>query len=210
MEIKQGIFTIMKIMYDGIEFDSEEERLFYIYCLELKEAGYIKEFTFHQESFVLSEPVKYTWIKKLKTKDKEMETTLLREHVYTPDFWILWDAKASGIFYLDHDGATKLSDVPFVNNIDNGGDDAGTYVEIKAAFDFNNMTRLFTINSKWMYQEHNIYVQKIIPISKKKCLFADTFVPQKALLTKTGKEKKYHFEVKSLKEYIESKEIENV
>lgn len=191
-----------KILYNGVEFDSEEERLFYIYCLELKEAGYIKKFTFHQDKFVLSNPVKYNWIKKLKTKRKKMESTLLREHIYTPDFWILWDAKAFGIFYLDHDGTTKLNNIPFVNNIDRNGNDIGSYIEIKPSFNVMNMVRVFSLNQKWMYQEHHIYIQKITPVSKKKCLFKNTFVPKKALFTKTGKKKKYNFNVKSLENYV--------
>jgi hypothetical protein len=195
---------VPKIMYDEIEFDSEEERMFYLYCEELQEAGFIKRFTFHDISFTLSEKVTYEWIKKLKTKENKTESTLLQPHIYSPDFWIEWDCKAYNKFYLDiHDGKNKLDSVPFINNIDNNGNDIGSYIEIKPSFDMNNMTRLFVINSKWMYQEHRIYVQKIIPIGKKNCLFANTFVPQKAMFTlKTNKPKKYKFETKSLEQYV--------
>ena len=48
-----------KIVYNGIEFDSEEERLFYLYLEELKDNGFVKDYTYHVDSFVLSEPVKY-------------------------------------------------------------------------------------------------------------------------------------------------------
>ena len=188
-----------KIGYNGMEFDSEEERLFYLYLEELKSEGWIKKFTFHNESFVLSEPVKYTWIKQMKNKNKEMESTLLQGHIYTPDYRIFWEPKALNVFYIDiFDKNSKINSVPFINN----GKD-GTYIEIKPSFDMNNMQRLFTINQKWLLQEHKIFVQKVIPVGKNTCLFAKTFVPQEAMLTaKTKKPKKYKFEVKSLKEFI--------
>jgi len=193
-----------KIVYNGIEFDSEEERLFYLYLEELKDNGYVRDFTFHVDSFVLSEPVKYSWAKKMKTKSKEMESTLLQGHVYTPDFKIIWNPKGYERFYFNIFDENKLFDkVPFVNNIGNDGNDIGSYIEVKPSFDMNNMQRLFSINQKWMWEEHKIYVQKVIPIGKNTCLFAKTFVPQEAMLTaKTKKPKKYKFETKSLNEFL--------
>ena len=48
-----------------------------------------------------------------------------------------------------------------------------------------------------------IFVQKVIPVGGTSCLFAKTFVPAKALLTrKTKKKKKYKFEVRTLEEYL--------
>lgn len=193
-----------KISYNGIEFDSEEERLFFLYIEELKQNGFIKEYTFHVESFILSEPVKYKWIKKIKTKEKKMESTLLHSHCYTPDFWIEWTPKALGIFYYGaFDDENKMDEIPFINNIGNDGNYRGTFIEVKPSFDMNNMQRLFAINQKWMFQEHGIYVQKIIPIGKPNCLFATTFVPKEALLTaKTKQPKKYKFETRSLEEFL--------
>lgn len=198
----------MNIKFNGIQFDSEEERLFYLYLHELKENNWIKDFRYHVDSFLLSDVVKYEWKKYLKTKAVKKESTLLQPHYYTPDFQITWNPIAYRVFYLDiNDGYKKLDTVPFINNIDKCGLDVGSYIEIKPSFDFKNMSRLAIINQKWMYAEHNIYVQKIIPISKTKCLFRDTFVPQKAMYTKTGKIKKYHFPTKTLNEFV--KEIEN-
>lgn len=193
-----------KIEYNGIEFDSEEEKLFYLWLEELKVEGFVKDYTFHSESFTLSEKVTYNWVKKMKTKDKLMESTLLHPHIYTPDFRIWWEPKAYGIFYYDIDQSHKLLDtVPFIVSVDNNGEDLGSYVEIKPSWDMNNMQRLFAINQKWMWQEHLIYVQKIIPIGKSTCLFAKTFIPQEAILTqKTRKPKKYKFKVKSLNEFL--------
>ena len=92
----------------------------------------------------------------------------------------------------------QLNKIPFISN------DVGCFIEIKPSFDMNNMQRLFSINQKWMYLEHEIYVQKVIPVGPKKtCLFAKTFVPQEAMLTaKTRKPKKYKFKTKSLTEFL--------
>lgn len=189
-----------KIMYNGIEFDSEEERLFYLYLEKLKAEGFVKDYTYHVDKFVLSDPVLYTWFKQMKTKEKCMESTLLQGHIYTPDFRIHWNYdKAYEVFYHDIFDEVQHGVLPFINNINNRGEDVGSYVEIKPAFDMNNMTRLFTINQKWIFQEHRIYVQKIIPVK----LFEKTFVPEEAKYTaKTRKLKKYKFETKSLHEYI--------
>jgi hypothetical protein len=193
-----------KIVYNGIEFDSEEERLFYLYVQELKDNGWIKDFSFHVDEFVLSETVKYKWTKEMKTKKVIQESTLLHGHVYSPDYKIYWEPKAHGIFYINIcDCGAKIDTVPFINNIGADGKDAGTYIEVKPSFDMNNMQRLFAINQKWVFKEHNILVQKIIPIGKKTCLFAETFVPKEAMLTaKTKQPKKYKFETKTLSQFL--------
>lgn len=195
-----------KIIYNNIEFDSEEERLFYLYIQELKDTGWIKEFSFHTDEFILSESVKYNWLQETKNKKVTKESTLLHGHVYTADFRIFWEPKAHGVFYINiFDNINKTDKVPFLNHTNVDGTDIGTYCEIKPNFDKNNMQRLFTINQKWIFQEHHILVQKIIPIGDKSCLFAKTFVPQEAMLTnKTKKPKKYKFEVKSLNQFIRS------
>jgi hypothetical protein len=193
-----------KIEYNGIDFDSEEERLFYLYLLELQEAGWVKEFTFHVDEFVLSAPVKYKWIKELKTKKQVQESTLLQGHVYSPDYRIFWENRALGKFYINiFDNLNKIDEVPFINNINADGTDAGTYIEVKPSFDMNNMQRLFAINQKWVFKDYGILVQKIIPIGKPTCLFAKTFVPKEAMLTnKTKQPKKYKFVTKSLDEFL--------
>jgi len=197
-------------MENELKFDSEEERLFYLYLEELQENGYIDKFTFHEDKFILSEQVKYNWLKKTNKRSIKMSSALLQEHVYSPDFHIHWNMKAYRIFYHDiFDEEHKLESTPFVSNINSDGTNAESIIEIKPNFDFQNMTRLSIINGKWVYDKYKIFVQKIIPIGNESCLFAKTFVPQKALLTKkTNKPKKYKFVVKSLKEFI--KGLENV
>jgi len=183
------------------KFDSEEERLFYLYCVELKENGFIDSFDYQPEPFLLSSDVVYSWKKELKTKTKNMESNLLRNHIYTIDFKIYWNESARGIFFNEIEDEVLLSKIPFV------AQDKISHVEVKGSFDFNNMTRLATVNIKWVYDKWGIYINKIIPNGKKTCLFAKTFVPKEAMLTvKTKKPKKYKFTVNSLESYLERKD----
>lgn len=192
-----------KINYNGIEFDSEEERLFYLYLEELKENGFVRDFTFHVETFNLFSGCSFYWKKETKNKPKEMETTLLQGHVYTPDYRVFWTEKAKGIFVGDiNDCTINLKTVPFISNSD-FGKELGSYIEVKPSFDMNNMQRLFSINQKWVFKDYNIFVQKVIPVGKSTCLFAKTFVPKEAMLTaKTKKPKTYKFKTRSLQEFL--------
>jgi len=189
----------MKILYDNIEFDSEEERLFYCYLRELKDVGFVDNFICQPDSFVLSENVEYQWTEKKKTKDVIRNSTILQSHSYTPDFEIEWNEKAYGIFYYELFDGNKLDKIPFVAN-----KPKTSVIEIKPSFDYQNMTRLAIINMKMVYEIYDVYVQKVTPVGKKDCLFAKTFLPQEAMYTaKTKQLKKYKFETISLDTFIE-------
>jgi hypothetical protein len=188
-----------KIIFDNIEFDSEGELLCYHYLTELKNNGYVDNFIPQPESFTLSDKIEYIYINTTKNREITTSATLIHPHVYTSDFKVLWNIKAKNVFYLNLEDKVKLNNIPFIaqNNI--------SYLEIKPGnFDFNNMTRIFSINSKWVYSKYGIYVQKITPTSNKKnCLFAETFVPQLALYTaKTKKLKSFKYTVRNLQEFV--------
>jgi len=186
-----------RIEYNNIVFDSEEELLVYYYLQELKDNNFIDNFIFHPESILLSSAVSYKWIDNLKTKNVEKENTILREHIYTYDYEIIWNIKSMGIFYYNLDDNYKLDKIPFIaqNNI--------SKIEVKPAWDMQNMTRLFSINSKWVFDKYGILIYKVIPTGKNTCLFAKTFVPQKALFTKKKKQpKKFKYKVRTLQEFI--------
>ena len=121
---------------------------------------------------------------------------LIREHIYTPDFLILWNEKARGVFFNNLLDRVTLSKIPFTVK----GLCDKSIIEIKPAFDQNNMTRLFTINQKWLLEGIGVYCQKIIPVK----LFSKTFTPVRYLKTdKTNKKRKLHYIPKALKEYVE-------
>jgi len=177
-------------------FDSDEEWYFSFYLDELYEAGYISEYELYPDSYILSDAVFYEYEKQLKTKTKMIVKKLMREHIYSPDFRIIWADKARGVFFDSIYGQTNLLKVPFITISDNI-----SIVEIKPVFDQNNMTRLFITNQKWMYHKLGIYVQKIVPVK----LFEQTFTPKRYLLTdKSGKPRKLKYQPRSLETFVKT------
>jgi len=176
-----------KWYHKGIEYDSKEEIYFLWYLDELQAAGYINFYRYQPEPFSLFPPVKYNWIKQLKTKKKEMTTTLLRAHSYQADFAIYWVKKAKDIFF----NFNKITDAPFIEKY------YVSFIDVKPAHDMQNMTRLFHINQKWVHQRHGVYVQKIVPQE----LFKSTFTPERYRYTdKSLKPRKIDFDAIELKE----------
>lgn len=176
-----------KFFYHGIEYDSREEIYFVWYLDELQAAGYIEHYRYQPEPFSLFPPVKYNWIKPLKTKKKTMTTTLLRAHSYQADFEIYWCPMAEEVFFNNN----KITDAPFVAKY------LVSFIDVKPDYDMQNMTRLFHINQKWVHQQYGIYVQKIVPQE----LFKKTFIPERYLFTdKSLKPRKIDFNAVQLKE----------
>lgn len=178
-----------------LDLDSNEELFFWWWCEELQDKGYILKHVREPKSFVLSDTVKYLHIK----KNKPTESTLLREHHYTPDSGIIWTNKAIGIF-------TEVTET-LVSKLLISDSTNTCYVEVKPSYDQNNMTRLFTINQKWIYQKYDIYINKVIPEK----LFEQTFTPTRFLFTNKSKQKrKIKFKVRTLQEYLSTFEGKQV
>jgi len=181
-------------------YDSNEELYFSWYLDELYEAGYISEYEWQPKQYVLSEAISYEYDKHLKTKTKTIIKKLMQGHIYSPDYKINWNKNARGFFFLSISDQLCLKNIPFIaQETEDGWNNYMSIVEVKPAFDRNNMTRLFTINQKWMYQKHGMYVQKIIPVK----LFERTFTPKRYLQTdRSGKPRKLKYKPKSLEEYL--------
>lgn len=184
--------------YRNIPYDSLEELAFLQWAFELKEAGYIKSIE-RSESFLLSDPMQINYAQQLKTKSKPMSQHIMAGHSYTPEFRIVWYKKALDkiVQPLAHEKFENL----FLGVIEDpkpSNMTFRTYVEIKPQFDFHNGTRMFTINQKWMWQRHGIYVNLV------KCpeLFAKTFTPKEYLVTKTGKQRNIKWRTRSLYNYL--------
>jgi hypothetical protein len=153
-----------------MEFKSQEEKYFSYYLDELKNAGFVSNYWYEPTSFVLSEKVKITVNEKSKT--------LFQEHSYTPDFKIQFNIVPEW-----------LSSHPIINNI--------WWVDVKGTFNRHGGDRVFPINAKWMYQRHEIMVEKVIPQK----LFEKTFTPEIYLLTDISKQKrKIKWQITTLKQ----------
>lgn len=164
--------------YNDIKFDSQEE-LDFVYFLEDLGVPYV----YQPPPLILAEPVKETITVKLKTKEKKKETTILQGCSYTADFVI----KNSDI---DKQLADKL-------NLKESSD-SNYWIDIKANYIANNDDVKFSVIRKWVYQKHNIYINKVQPST----LFQRTFCPDRCrFTTKTHKEKKCYQPCDTLEEF---------
>jgi len=179
---------------------SNEEIYFSWYLDELIENGYVVKYKQQPIPFSLSDKITKSYQKtivlKTKTKVEDKLEIILNKHIYTCDFKILWDIKAYGIFYCYLNDKIKQNSnlvIADKNNI--------SFAETKADYDMNNMTRLFTINQKWVFSKFGI----IINLCKLPKHFKDTFTPTKYLFTdKSKKPRKINYKVITLKQYIDA------
>lgn len=183
-------------------FDSKEEMYFSWYLDELKEKGYIKDYS-RSLTYTLSESKGESYIKPMKrVSDKTLTYSYLRGHEYTPDFFVIWTPKALGVFIKDDSNfMDKMTNYPFMTYIktENKEMKICSEIEVKPMFDQNNMTRLAMINIKWLYEKEGI----LTTVAKPQKVFKDTFTPNRYLTTdKSGKGRKINWKVKTLEDFI--------
>jgi hypothetical protein len=179
---------------------SKEEVYFSWWLDDAIKAGYVVKYSYEPEPLHLSDVVKNKYIKKLKTKNKNMEEKLLDKHVYTADFLIYWNDKARDIFFIN-ENTKKQNNQAFTFVKENK-----SYVEIKGSFDNNNMTRLFRVNQKWVYDKLNVFVNLFKISNNKNSFFDKTFTPRRYLLTDGGgKKRKINYKPKNIFDYVKKK-----
>jgi ATP-dependent helicase YprA (DUF1998 family) len=66
-----------------------------------------------------------------------------------------------------------------------------------------------TFNQKLVLERYGIYVNKVIPVGSKECLFNKTFMPQRYLFTDYGKQErkinpKFHKEIITIDQWMDS------
>ena len=163
-----------------VNCDSVEECDYIDWCSEAAQLSIIQDFEYQPQSIKLFDAVEYiNW--------KGQSRSLLREHIYSPDFKIMFNPQSYQIlakeFKLPH---KALQDNTFQ-----------VYLDVKGEFQRGDGGRSFSINQKWVYQKTGIYVQKIIP----KDFFKACGCPAKCFLTrKTGRPRKAFVAFKSIKE----------
>jgi hypothetical protein len=156
-------------------YRSDEELYFSWWLNELQHAGIIKEYMYEVSTFTLSETKWYPILRQLKTKTKVDQLSLMDEHKYTPDFLIEWNEEYLNKFWRiinDEECARKCS---FFASRGKKNNKPYTFFEVKGSFDRNNMTRLFRITQKWMYDKYDLYVDLV----KVPDLFQRTFTPNR-------------------------------
>ena len=203
-------------------FDATKEEWYvYQYLLELKKNNIVKKIDFQPTKFTLfkGEKRKFYSIKHLKTKTSKSylkRKYLINPHIYTPDFKIYWNIEKNIDKFAQYQNRSELNkNISFFITLE-----ASTvkkeilqvsYLEVKASFDQNNMTRMFTSHIQpLIWEKYETYIQLIKPMS----LFKDTFIPNSLLselfYSKSGKwgkkgDKKFKWEYRTFKEFINIK-----
>lgn len=188
---------------------SDEELYFSWWAEQLKAAGYIREIIYQPKSVELSTQVTSTYHEPFVKKAgyKEVIEEMLSAHVYTPDVKIIWEEKALGVFTMTLECTTrKKQNRSFQTIISHRDKENNLYsiVEVKPAFDQNNMTREAKINIKWVWSKYEIFVNLIIPEKH----FEKTFTPTRFFYTnKSGQVRKIKYKsVLTMDEYILKKQ----
>jgi hypothetical protein len=164
-------------MTEEKKYDSQDEMYFHWYLMTLKEHNFIYEYELQPKPFMLSEKFLLQYEKQMnRVENKLLHYSIINEHIYTPDAKIIWNPRvAKGILYNDISEISykRIDNVPFL------AIDSVSYVEIKPAHDFQNMTRLVKLNQKWVWDKHKEFVNIITPQK----LFNETFTPSRYFFT---------------------------
>jgi hypothetical protein len=176
-----------------MEFKSNEEIWFSWWIEELKEAGYIKSWE-APKTYALTGGFARQYERQSKKGVVLEVQTILEQHVYTPDAEIEFTEKAYGVFVAKN--GQKWEKHMFLQTKE------GTpcIFEVKPEYDHHNMTRLNSLNRKWLMANYGLFVNLVQPTK----LFKSTFTPKKYLLTPTGRNKKINYTVYTLEQFIES------
>lgn len=173
--------------YRGITWESYDELYFLYWIYELKDKEYVNSIQ-RAQSFHLSKGLSSQYLEQLKTKTKEHTQKILEEHIYTPEFLIVWNQKA-----VEEKIIWQLPSVPKYEkqiiaqkHFDQTIPVWWSYIEVKPVWDHQNMTRLFRLNQKWVWEKHEIFVNLIFP----KRLFQATFTPNDYLYTEKKRDKR--------------------
>jgi len=173
-----------KIVYNEVEFDSEEELEFYYWCEEAVKYKFLESFKYNHKSYELCDKQTYIEIKQLKTKTKTVEKHLFHPHKFSPDFWLIkgerWNLLEDKHKLLSlHDDKTEI------------------VIDTKGTFQMHDGSRSFSMNQKWTYDKYGVYVNKVIPQK----FFKLTWLPEQAKMTKKTKQvKKKYKDIQTLYE----------
>jgi hypothetical protein len=141
-----------------MEYRSNEELYFSWFLDDLGEKGIVNRYVYEPLSFELSDQKWYYQKKVLVTKVNTIKKDLLEPHSYTPDFLVEWNESWDKTIYrlIDVDDYTWKP--PFFAMRSNRDNKPYSFFETKPKYDQNNMTRLFVITRKWLYDKYVIYV----------------------------------------------------
>jgi len=179
----------MKIIYDDIEFDSQEEVNFYIWLKEAKSAGYVKYFEYHTTSWEITPRQTYPKLVHMKTKDKVLQKFLLSPLTYTLDFVVKFNDKFFKEF-PDH-GLIRIKKLN--NPVRYSFAETSIAIDVKGTYNQNDAHRRFSIIQKLIYARTGYFVNMVIGESYrqgkiyKRGFFERTWVPEEIAFMKNRK-----------------------
>jgi len=180
-------------------FQSDVEWYFSWWLSDLQKEGVINNWYYESNSFTLSESCTYPVLKKMKTKEKIVLHELIKDHIYTPDFLVEWNEECNGKVWRLIEDITCEKKAKYFAVRSQKNNKPYTFFEVKGDFDKNNMTRLFTLNQKWLYSKYGVYVT----LAKIPTLFKQTFVPERYFVTdKTMQERIINFPKMRVKQFL--------
>ena len=168
-----------KIIYNGVEYRSEEEVNFQMWCDEIIDVGILKSAKY--------EPKKFTLVEGQKVNGKLLHKKL----TYCPDWELVFAYDSEGLLidriFPEHGLFIQTEVLKF---IDDEYLKYFTYVDVKGIGHSGGNTKnssafTFPIKQAWVYEKYNIYVNKVIGQNtmvretiKTPGFFHKTFVPR--------------------------------
>ena len=161
-----------------LSVDSAEEVDFVRWCDEAVKLSVLNGYQYQPDSFQLFQAEKYVDV-------YGKQRTLFKEHIYSPDFVLMFDPKRS----LELSKEFKVTQSQLSSN------ECSVYIDVKGTF--QKQKRSFTTDRKWTWQKFKTYICEVVPVKFFK-LFG---VPKKSRLTeKTKKPRSCYNSFKSVAE----------
>ncbi len=172
------IQRIDKTYFEVIKKVSSFEFLMWQWLTFAKQKGYIEEFRYESETFVVQDTVEHYFTKEMKTKTKQNKKVIISEIKYTPDFYIKTTPKLKEEFpnFMD-----DLKLIPF-----NGDNEFYLDIKSKSNFGKNSSNASFPPKRAMLYNKEGIYVTKTT-LDIKKNWFTYLFVPNEMAYMKGRK-----------------------
>ena len=175
---KLFIQRIDETYFEVIKKVSSFEFLMWQWLTFAKQKGYIEEFRYESETFVVQDTVEHYFTKEMKTKTKQNKKVIISEIKYTPDFYIKTTPKLKEEFpnFMD-----DLKLIPF-----NGDNEFYLDIKSKSNFGKNSSNASFPPKRAMLYNKEGIYVTKTT-LDIKKNWFTYLFVPNEMAYMKGRK-----------------------
>ena len=200
---------MMSETYKGIPVDSESEIMVLDWLFELQDKGLVLSIERAPEMLIssgLSNNYLKRTVMKTKTKVEPKVQSILSSHYYTPEFLVKWSIYTPNALVWDiaNIGSNECKAPLIAHNYSSEGIDTEcelTYFEVKPAFDFKNMSRLFKLNRLWVWESRKIFINLVEPMN----LYKHTFTPQVYLHTRKRKtEREIKWDIITVDQYLNS------